>query len=51
MFKIFVVTFATGVVVDTKVLEYSIKADADRAYLLLNDASGKSFNVVLTKLY
>jgi hypothetical protein len=51
MFKIFVVTFATGVVVDTKVLEYGIKDDADRAFDKLNAASGKSFNVILTKLY
>ena len=51
MYKLFVVTFSGGQALDTKVLEYDSVAQADNAANLLKEASGKSFNCVITKLY
>jgi hypothetical protein len=51
MYKLFVVTFSGGQALDTKVLEFNTPEYADSAAELLKQASGKSFNVVITKLY
>ena len=51
MYKFFVITYAGGKAIDTKVIEYDSQMQADKAAELLFAAAGKSFNVTITKLY
>jgi hypothetical protein len=51
MYKLFVVTFSGGQALDTKVIEFDTLIQANNAAELLMDATGKSFNCVITKLY